>query len=432
MKTIQIKYIKELEEVKSLRNKSNEEAIGKYMEKFESGTTKPIQVKEINRQEYILIDGKHRLEALRRLKRNKVDVECLEINEEEIYSKAVEANQEHGIPFTKEEEERILINLVEQGKTQQEIAKVFHVGQSAISNRINRNPILKKSLSDKINISTVNELLQGKNQSEVANNYGITQGRVSQIWNDWLNEVNELYETGTPKQDIVERENERGLKLSLEKLNEFIEEDYNKLIIGNCLEEIPKLPDEIIDCLIIDPPYGINYQSNYRKIKHDYIEGDTKEAFELLNNSLKKVLPKMKKNSHVYIFTSWKVFDKVKPIIEQYFDIKSCLIWNKNNWSAGDLNNYADKYEMIIFASQGKKRLCCEMRPVNVLNYDRESTEEHPTRKPVKLLKELIINSTKEKELVVDYFAGSGSTLEAAQELNRKWIGIEKNANKTI
>jgi site-specific DNA-methyltransferase (adenine-specific) len=134
----------------------------------------------------------------------------------------------------------------------------------------------------------------------------------------------------------------------------------------------------------------------------------------------------MKRNSHIYIFTSWKVIDKVKPIIEKYFKLKNCLVWNKNNWSMGDLEgNYAEKYELILFATLGKKKLYCDKRPLNVLDFARTNNEEHPTQKPVELLKEFIKNSTKENELVVDYFAGSGSTLIAAKELNRRWLGIE-------
>ena len=70
-------------------------------------------------------------------------------------------------------EEQILINLIEDGKTQEEVAKVFHISREAVSKRINRNPLLKEGQSTKINISTINELLQGKKQGEVANNYGI-------------------------------------------------------------------------------------------------------------------------------------------------------------------------------------------------------------------------------------------------------------------
>ena len=423
MKTIPISYIGIDEEIDSIRELKLE-MIGKYMEKYESGTSKPILVERIKEGKFILIDGKHRLEACKKLKRNKIDIE--EFDGEDIYSKAVECNQEHGIPLTKEEEEKVLIKFVEQGKTQEQIAKVFHVGQTAIAMRIKRNPLLAKSLSDKINISTINELLLEKKQSEVANIYGITQGRVSQIWGNFVNEMTELYNTGTPKEEIIQIKNEKNINLTQEKLNELIEEDYNKLITGDCLIEIPKLDNEIIDCLIIDPPYGIEYQSNRRKDKHSKIENDGSESFDLLNKSLNLIQPKLKKNCHIYIFTSWKVIDKVKPIIESKFHIKNCLVWNKMNHGSGDLEgNYSDQYELIIFAEQGKKKLCVDSRPINILNYLRTLNKEHPTEKPIELLKELIRNSTKEKDLVLDYFAGSGSTLNAAKDEKRRWLGIE-------
>ena len=163
-KQVPLKYIQVDDSVKSIREEQSEEAIGRYMEKYESGTSKPILVKEIDRQHFILIDGHHRLEALKRLKAEKIEVEVIDIPDKEIYSKAVESNQGHGVPLTPKEQENILIKLVEEGKTQQEIAKVFGVGQQAISKRINKNPILVKQLSSKICISTINEILQGTKQ----------------------------------------------------------------------------------------------------------------------------------------------------------------------------------------------------------------------------------------------------------------------------
>lgn len=201
----------------------------------------------------------------------------------------------------------------------------------------------------------------------------------------------------------------------------------SNIICGDCLSEIPKLKDNSVACLIIDPPYGIDYQSNHKLAKHDKMQSDNQEAINLLDKSLELVKPKMLDDSHIYIFTHWKVFEIVKPIVEKYFEVKNVLIWNKNNWSMGDLSgNYAEKYEMIIFASQGKRILLGENRPVNVLDFARTNNSNHPTEKPVNLLKELIKNSTIEKELVLDYFAGSGSTCLASKELNRKYVGIEK------
>jgi len=426
MKEIPIEYINIEEKIKNIRESQSDEAIGRYMEKYEAGNSKPILLKEINRKEYILIDGHHRIEAIRRLKRRKIEADIIDIEDKEIYSKAVEENLKHGISLTKDEEEQILINLIEDGKTQEEVAKVFNINQPAIAKRIKKIKNLDLFLRNKIKLSTINELLSGKQGVEVAKLYDITKGRVSQIWGDWKNEIEQSYDSGITKQEILQTQQEKKINLTTEKLNELIEEDYNKLIKGDCLKELPKLPNEIIDCVIIDPPYGIDYQSNYRKEKHDKIKGDSNEAFNLLDKSLSLIKDKMKKNSHIYIFTSWKVFDKVKPIVDKYFDVKNCLIWNKNNWTAGDLkNNYAEKYEMIIFATQGKRPLYSEIRPLNVLDYARENTDEHPTRKPVSLLKFLISQSTKEGELVLDYFAGSGSTLEAAKETKRRWLGVE-------
>ena len=112
---------------------------------------------------------------------------------------------------------------------------------------------------------------------------------------------------------------------------------------GDCLKELDNIENNSVACLIIDPPYGIDYQSNYKLAKHDKISNDKEEALKLLDESLRKVKPKMKKDSHIYIFTSWKVYEQVKPIIEKYFEVKNCLIWNKNNWSMGDLNgNYRE------------------------------------------------------------------------------------------
>ncbi len=425
MKEVPIEYIQIPDNIKGIR-KINEEAVGRYREKYEGGTSKPILVKEINRQEYILIDGKHRIEAKKRLKKRKIDCDITDLPDKELYAKAVECNVEHGVRLNEEEEIEILKNLIEEGRTQEKIAKIFHIGQSAIAMRIKRNPMLAKSQSDKINISSVNEILEGKTHQEVANIAGKDRSRISQIWGDFVNGITKDFNTGNTKEEIIKTQSEKGINLTEEKINELIEEDLNKVILGDCLIEVPKLKDKSIDCVIIDPPYGIGYQSNFKIEKHHKIEEDSSKAFNLLDKSITAFKPKLKENSHIYIFTSWKVFEKVKPIIEKHFTVKNCLIWNKTNWSMGDLKgNYAEKYEMIVFAIQGKRNLLGEKRPVNVLEYAHTENLKHPTEKPIELIKELIENSTKESETILDCFAGSGSTLLASKELKRKWIGIE-------
>lgn len=426
MKTIPISYIGLDEEIDSIRELKLE-MVGRYMEKYESGTSKPILVKRIGRDKYILIDGKHRLEACKKLKRNKIDIE--EFSGEDIYSKAVECNQEHGIPLTKEEEEIVLLNFINIGKSDEEIGKIFHLSRRTINNRINSNKSLKLARVAKSKVPTINYFLSGKKQCDIAKDLKITDGAVSQRINNWIdNEIIDVYELGYTKEDILNKQNKNKIKLTIEKLNELIEEDYNKLIIGDCLKEIPKLDNEVIDCLIIDPPYGMSYQSNHRKEKFDKIKNDDEEAFKILDKSLLLVEPKLKKNSHIYIFTSWKVLEKVKPIVEKHFKIKNCLVWDKVNHGCGDLDgDYGEQYELILFAVKGKRKLQIDKRPNNILSYKKvnESSMVHQTEKPIELLRELIRNSTKEKELVLDYFAGSCSTLKAAKEEGRRWLGIE-------
>ncbi len=219
---------------------------------------------------------------------------------------------------------------------------------------------------------------------------------------------------------------EKRIEKTKEEVKELSAEEMG-IYEGDCLKELDNVKDNTVACLIIDPPYGIDFQSNFKLATHDKIKNDNKDSLNLLDKSLAKVKPKMLKDSHVYIFTHWKVFELIKPIIEKHFNVKNTLIWNKNNWSMGDLEgNYAEKYEMIIFASQGKRKLLGDKRPVNVLDFERTTNSNHPTEKPTNLLKELIKNSTVEGELVLDYFAGSGSTLIAAKQENRKWFGIEK------
>lgn len=201
------------------------------------------------------------------------------------------------------------------------------------------------------------------------------------------------------------------------------------LILGDCLQELAKLPDNSVDCVVTDPPYGIDYQSNFRQAtpQFDKLKNDKSEAFELLDKSLELVEKKLKNNSHLYIFTSWKVYPEFRDIVQKYFTIKNVLIWVKSGGAIGDLDaDYMDKYEMIIYASKGR-RFLNGTRETNILYYDRPASSKynHPTEKPLNILEYLISKSSNEGELILDPFMGSGSTCVAAKNKNRKYIGIE-------
>ena len=136
---------------------------------------------------------------------------------------------------------------------------------------------------------------------------------------------------------------------------------------------------------------------------------------------------KMAADSHLYCFTSWKVFAGFKAITEKYFTVRNCLIWEKNNWSMGDLEgNYAERYEMVIFATKGNRKLYGG-RDANILHFDRVPSARllHSCEKPLPLVDFLLKKSTRENDLVADPFAGSGTVLKSCKLGNRRYWGCE-------
>lgn len=215
-------------------------------------------------------------------------------------------------------------------------------------------------------------------------------------------------------------------KLLLDNVRPSTTTDEN-LLLGDCVKLLQELPDGSIDCVVTDPPYGIDYQSNRREVKEqlDKIAGDKDEAFQLLDDVCNLLADKVKINSHLYFFTSWKVYAQFETIIGKYFDIKNCIVWDKGNHGAGDLEgNYGERHELIIFATKGRRILNGD-RPDNIILYNKVQDLIHPTQKPVGLLEQLIKHSTDEGELVCDPFMGVGSTCKAAKNAGRKYLGME-------
>lgn len=199
------------------------------------------------------------------------------------------------------------------------------------------------------------------------------------------------------------------------------------LHLGDCLEVLASLPDNSIDCILTDPPYGINYLSRSHTLALTRIANDGQEAYTLLDKALALAYQKLKPDRHIYIFTNWQAFEAMAPIVRKYFTLKNRLVWAKNAWTRGDLKgNYGYQDEEILYAHKGRRHLFGK-RGGTILSFAKVATQKmrHPTEKPVELLKHLIEHSTQPGEMVLDMFAGVGSTCVAAKELGRRYIGIE-------
>ncbi len=207
-----------------------------------------------------------------------------------------------------------------------------------------------------------------------------------------------------------------------------VESLLSSIYLGNALDVLRMLPDNSVDLILTDPPYGINYMSRSKSLPLTKISNDkASEAYELLDNVLNLAEKKLKPDRHIYIFINWQAYEGMAPVVKKYFKLKGALAWIKNNRTRGDLKgNYGYQYEMVLYAHKGRRWLFGK-RDSDILYFDKVPTQymQHPTEKPIKLLEYLIGKSTEVGEVVLDMFMGSGSTCVAAKNTGRRYIGIE-------
>jgi site-specific DNA-methyltransferase (adenine-specific) len=193
----------------------------------------------------------------------------------------------------------------------------------------------------------------------------------------------------------------------------YFENDYVTLYQGNCLD----YADVIVgaDILITDPPYGMSYVSN------SSLNGPSKEiAGDNDVNLRNKIIDLWRGRGEkpALIFGTWRV--------ERPIGTKQLIIWDKGDSPGmGDLTMpWGPSHEEIYVLGkgwQGKRRP--NVYRVPTLAPSSKERPNHPTPKPVPLMEQLIDYAP--EGVIVDPFAGSGATLVAAQNMNRKVIGIE-------
>jgi site-specific DNA-methyltransferase (adenine-specific) len=202
----------------------------------------------------------------------------------------------------------------------------------------------------------------------------------------------------------------------------------NQFKCGNCFEELPKLPDGCIDLVLTDPPYGIDYQSNRRTAREKLPKFANDCDLGWVDGWVEQVHRVLKDDRHFYCFTRFDMYPLFYASISRLFKVKNCLIWVKNNHGSGDLNgSFAPQHEMIIFATKGRRDLNGP-RDADIIPCDNVPSAKrfHATQKPVLLLRQLIEKSTDPDELVLDPFAGTGSTGLACKAVN-----IEKSDHRS-
>ena len=208
--------------------------------------------------------------------------------------------------------------------------------------------------------------------------------------------------------------------------------EYNKIYNMDCMEGIKLLEDHSIDLVVIDPPYKLDLNkiknaTSFNSYANDLLH--LKDGFDL--KVLDLLLTKMKK-INIYIYCSKR---QIQELLE-YFSNKNCnyevLTWHKQNPSPLTNNIYLPDTEYIIFAREKGVKLYGNYHTkhkyyISGVNQVDKRRYKHPTIKPLPFIENHIENSSRPGEVVLDCFAGSGTTLVGAINKGRKFIGFEIN-----
>ena len=238
---------------------------------------------------------------------------------------------------------------------------------------------------------------------------------------------------------------------------------HHRLLCGDCTqkEDVAKvLGGKQADIMVTDPPYNIDYGSTIsgagRNIANDNMSDN--EFYQFLLSFYKATEANLKKGAPVYVFHSTKeTINFTKALQDAGFKYAQTLVWYKNHFTLGR-QDYQWIHEPILYGwKEGaghyfindrtlatvfedikenlKKMNKAELvgfvekmleKPTTVIKDNKPTrSADHPTMKPITLCAKLIYNSSHEGDTVLEPFGGSGSTLIASEQLNRKCCAIE-------
>ena len=200
----------------------------------------------------------------------------------------------------------------------------------------------------------------------------------------------------------------------------------------DCLKGLASIPDKSIDLAILDPPYyfGENVKGaghfGDRPVYHEiaHINGQINEP---VLNEVMRVL----KAPNLYIWCNKK---QLGPYIS-YFEGRGCLTdlltWHKTNPTPAISNNYISDTEYCLFFRKNAKLYgnydSLRKYWITSVNVTDKKAWGHPTIKPLSIIQQLIKNSTRGGDVVLDPFLGSGTTALACKSLGRHYLGYEIN-----
>ena len=236
--------------------------------------------------------------------------------------------------------------------------------------------------------------------------------------NDLLDQFKEIEEDEVP-------EVEEGEAIS--KLGEVYQLGRHRLMCGDStkIEDVEKLMDgKKADMVFTDPPYntGMSKDDEATRLPHMFKDNLTKEQFDsLITDSFSNMYLVSKGECVFYVCIDWRNVGYIKEHLEKLMPVKNIIVWDKIVHGLG--SDYKFTYEMIVVGKKGnpkiENRIGTDYQDIWRVQRQMGRNEEHATAKPIELIKKPILHASKQDDIVLDLFGGSGSTLIACEQTNR-------------
>jgi DNA modification methylase len=263
--------------------------------------------------------------------------------------------------------------------------------------------------------------------------------------NEWDSELLEDWGLDVPdsfgQEEIEEDEApEVSSEPAVSKLGEIYQLGRHRVMCGDSTNDLNKLLNERqCNLLLTDPPYGVSYSDknkflnsiskgnkNQTKIENDHQTPE--EMKEFWTEAFGAIFPYLADDASFYICSPQG--GELLLLLLSLYDIgypsRHMIIWNKNNHVLGRCD-YNYKHEPLLFGWKEKHNFYGKGQQHNsVWDISKpQSSKEHPTMKPIELMAECILNSSKKDDIVLDPYLGSGSTLIACEQTDRICYGME-------
>ena len=236
--------------------------------------------------------------------------------------------------------------------------------------------------------------------------------------------------------------------------------EHNRIIVGDCIEELLKLPEASVSLVFADPPYNLQLRGDLSRPDQSKVDAvddawDQFASFDSYDNFtrawLKAARRAMKPNATLWVIGSYHNIFRVGTALQDIgFWILNDIVWRKVNpmpnfrgrrftnahetliWAARDekARKYVFNYEALKAGNEDVQvrsdwtlPLCTGAERLK----DKDGDKVHPTQKPESLLARVLLSSTKPGNVVLDPFFGSGTTGAVAKKLSRRFIGIERD-----